>query len=181
MSIAERSHAENDSLKRQGQESQSNSDPVDRPSQESSNGALSFFEDLAKVVALVNPITQIPAAVTLFVFNPFTARMISGAIEATAFQNVEKEVRFTVFDQSAIGSTPIEGASVTFVLGQTQGAGLSDKKGGDATKSSVTVKTGKDGQAVAYLVGGVVEKVVLTGQTPNTFTPIEAKTTVDIK
>ena len=181
MSIAERSQTHNDSLKRQDQESQSNTDPMDRPAQETADGVLSFFEDLVKGVALVNPVTQIPAVVTLFVFNPFTARRISGAVEAAAFQNVEKEVRFTVFDQSAIGSAPVEGASVTFVLGLTQGAGLTDIKGGVANQSSVTVKTGKDGQAIAYLSGGVAEKVVLTGQTSNTFATIEAKTTVDIK
>ena len=91
------------------------------------------------------------------------------------------EVRFAVFDQSVLGSTPVAGAEVTFVLGLTKGAGLSATKGGKANSQSVTVKTGNDGQAVAYLLGGAVETVILTGQTSNTFTTIDARTTVEIK
>ena len=147
-------------------------------------GSLEFLGDLLKVVAVANPATQVSTLLTVFVFNPFTARKIVGAEKDTAFVTEEKEVRFTVFDQSGVGSTPVADAPVTFVLGATKGAGLSAisvKNGGTANSQSVMVKTGPDGQAVAFLLGGEMETVKLKGQTPNTLGTIEAEVTIDIK
>ena len=147
-----------------------------------------IFDNL-KVAAVLNPVSQVGTLVTIFVFNPFTARKITGVEKDTAGVNKEKKVRFKVFDQSAKGlvlgsPTPVADAPVTFVLGASKGAGLSAisvKEGGTANSQSVMVKTGPDGQAVAFLLGGEMETVNLKGQTKNTFGTIEAETTIDIK
>lgn len=149
-----------------------------------------IFDNL-KVAAVLNPASQVGTLVTIFVFNPFTARKIAGDEKDTAFVNEEKVVSFRVFDQSAKslsgvfkGPTPVADAPVTFVLGANKGAGLSAisvKNGGTANSQSVMVKTGPDGQAVAFLLGGEMETVNLKGQTKNTFGTIEAETTIDIK
>lgn len=148
------------------------------------NDPSDLLEDAIKVALIANPVTQLPTLFALVLFNPFTARRIDGADRETAFVNVEKEVRFTVFDQSIAGSKVIADAPVTFVLGATKGAGLSKtsvKDGGEAKEKSVTVNTGPDGVAVAYLLGGELETITLTGQTPNSVTTVEARTRVEFK
>ncbi len=181
MSVAELSQPHSDPITPKGP---AQSDHEDGPALERIARSLKSIEDVVTGAALANPLILPGALVTagaLAIFNPFTARKIAGAQSDMAFKNIEKEVRFVVFDQSILGSTPVSGASVTFVLGLTQGAGLSATMGGKATSSSVTVKTGNDGQAVAYLVGGATETVILTGQTANSITTIEAKTTINIQ
>ena len=106
---------------------------------------------------------------------------IDGPANVKADVNVEKKLTFKVTEFGFGGSQPVNNAKVTFVLGLSQGAGLSKTKGGKATKKIVKVKTNKKGVATAYLLGGLVETVTVTGQTPGKLTTLEDKTVVTIK